>query len=128
MNGIGGRTIEEAQNNMSYQEYYSWKMYRDLRGPMNPLLRLDRAAALISVRTSGGKMLDYMPWAKDPKPLREDSSDIIIVLDKEKILGSYKNVDVSDVNSPRKLVLKKKKELNLEDRKSRILKLKKGRE
>lgn len=36
MNGIGGRTIEEAQRNVSVEEFTMWAQYRNKRGPMNP--------------------------------------------------------------------------------------------
>lgn len=108
MLGIGGNTIEEAQEKMSAQEFFSWVAYRNKRGPLNLGQRIDRIGALISVVHAGGKMEDYMPWSKDDKQIKpiEISEDDIKNIDK----GS--NVEIN-----RKVDIKGRKMLNLQKNK-----------
>lgn len=48
LNGIGGRTIEEAQQKMTYREVVMWEKYRDSRGSLNLGLRIERSVGLLS--------------------------------------------------------------------------------
>ena len=48
MNGIGGRTIAEAQERMSITEYQTWLLYRQKYGGLNPVMRTEWGAALVS--------------------------------------------------------------------------------
>ena len=48
MNGIGGCTIAEAQERMSVTEYQIWLLYRQKYGGLNPMMRTEWGAALIS--------------------------------------------------------------------------------
>lgn len=48
MSGIGGRTIAEAQERISVGEYQTWVKFRNRTGGLNPLLRAEWGAALIS--------------------------------------------------------------------------------
>lgn len=48
MNGIGGRTIAEAQEIMSLCEFRLWLKYRQKYGGLNPIMRIEWGAALIS--------------------------------------------------------------------------------
>jgi hypothetical protein len=48
MCGIGGRTIAEAQQNLSYVEFLDWVEYRRKRGSLNQGMRIERAGALIA--------------------------------------------------------------------------------
>lgn len=43
--GVGGRTIEEAQHNMTYAEFLSWCHYRARYGSLNVGMKVDRAVA-----------------------------------------------------------------------------------
>lgn len=45
MNGIGGRTIAEAQENMSYPEFMVWCKFRRKRGSLNTGIRVETALA-----------------------------------------------------------------------------------
>lgn len=47
MNGIGGRTIAEAQQNMSMVEARHWAQYMRRHGGLNIAERVEQAAALI---------------------------------------------------------------------------------
>lgn len=47
MNGIGGRTIAEAQERISVPEFWQWLKYREKYGGLNPIMRTEWAAALV---------------------------------------------------------------------------------
>ncbi|MCF6672314.1 phage tail assembly protein T [Raoultella ornithinolytica] len=48
MNGIGGRTIAEAQERMSLREFKMWVKYRSKYGTLNVMMRTEWGAALVS--------------------------------------------------------------------------------
>ncbi|PCQ44887.1 phage tail protein, partial [Citrobacter freundii] len=48
LNGIGGRTISEAQERLSFLEFQQWIQYRQKYGSLNPMMRTEWGAALIS--------------------------------------------------------------------------------
>lgn len=48
MNGIGGRTIAEAQERMSLREFQVWVKYRNKYGPLNIMMRTEWGAALVA--------------------------------------------------------------------------------
>jgi len=50
LNGIGGRTVEEAQHRMSYREYIAWIKYMQKNGSINPGRRVDNSLALIAMQ------------------------------------------------------------------------------
>ena len=63
MNGIGGRTIAEAQERISVGEYQTWLKFRNRTGGLNPLLRAEWGAALISsVLANVNKSLKTPPF------------------------------------------------------------------
>jgi hypothetical protein len=43
--GIGGKTVEEAKQNISYAEFVDWCRYRAKWGSLNLGMRVDRAVA-----------------------------------------------------------------------------------
>jgi len=45
LNGIGGRTIAEAQENLSWDEFQTWAAYRGKRGSLNQGMRVETAVA-----------------------------------------------------------------------------------
>jgi len=45
--GVGGMTIEEAQKNISYEEFTRWVKYRNKRGSFNAALRNEHDLAMI---------------------------------------------------------------------------------
>lgn len=49
MNGIGGKTIEEAKERMTYDEFLYWVSYRQKFGSLNPGRRTDLAVARLCV-------------------------------------------------------------------------------
>lgn len=48
MHGIGGKTIEEVQRNLSVPEVMKWLAYRQKRGTLNWGMRIERGAALLA--------------------------------------------------------------------------------
>ncbi|EIC81988.1 hypothetical protein SPM24T3_24201, partial [Serratia sp. M24T3] len=48
MNGIGGRTIAEAQERLSLSEFWMWVKYRDRYGTLNPMMRTEWGAAMVA--------------------------------------------------------------------------------
>ena len=48
LNGVGGKTIEEAQANMSLREFRSWVEYRKKRGRLNVGMRVEYGSALLA--------------------------------------------------------------------------------
>lgn len=49
MCGVGGRTIAEAQQRVSYVEFCQWAQYRAKRGSLNVGLRVERGSALLAM-------------------------------------------------------------------------------
>lgn len=48
MNGIGGRTVAEAKQRLSYSEFLTWIKYRRKRGSLNLGMRVERGSALLA--------------------------------------------------------------------------------
>ncbi|MDW5499861.1 phage tail protein [Serratia proteamaculans] len=48
MNGIGGRTVAEAQERLSLSEFRLWMKYRNKYGSLNPMMRTEWGAALVA--------------------------------------------------------------------------------
>ena len=74
--GIGGKTIEEAQNNISYEEFTSWIAYRNRRGSLHVGMRVENSMALIaqmianryrSENTPAYTIYDFAPHLDEPK-------------------------------------------------------------
>lgn len=66
LNGIGGRTIDEAKESMSHAEFFAWCSYIQKRGSLNFGSRLEHGIALLATvvnRSAGGKarMSDFLP-------------------------------------------------------------------
>lgn len=71
--GIGGRTIAEAQQRLSYTEFFSWLKYRRKRGSLNLGMRIERSSALLAAlyansksKNGGHKIYDFMPHEDEP--------------------------------------------------------------
>lgn len=57
--GIGGRTIEEAQRNVTWDEFTRWVAYRAKYGPLSVARRVEDSLALsmlLQHRQHGGKL------------------------------------------------------------------------
>ncbi len=66
MNGIGGATVAEAKERVSYSEALMWSAFIKKRGSLHTGLRLENGFALLAVminRACGGKQKieDFMP-------------------------------------------------------------------
>lgn len=56
LNGVGGRTVEEAKRNMSYKEFIDWVKYRNVNTTLNSADRLDKQLSLISAKFASALM------------------------------------------------------------------------
>lgn len=54
LNGVGGRTVEEARERLSYAEAVDWADYMRKRGSLNLGLRLEAGFALIAAAINNG--------------------------------------------------------------------------
>jgi hypothetical protein len=76
MNGIGGRTIAEAKQNMSFSEAQHWADYVRRHGGLNIAERVEQAAALIcatGAQLMGNKKVkvaDFIPNREADDELR----------------------------------------------------------
>ena len=75
MNGIGGRTIAEAQQNMTLVEARHWAQYMRRHGGLNIAERVEQAAALICA-TGAQLMGNKKVKVKDFLPNRESDDEI----------------------------------------------------
>lgn len=72
LNGVGGKTISEAINNLSFAELTFWRQYRAKRGSFNVGLRVEFAAALLaylyctSHSKTPYKMHEFAPHMDEP--------------------------------------------------------------
>jgi hypothetical protein len=76
LNGVGGRTVEEAKERMSYAEALQWRQYLERRGTTHLGMRLEAGFALLASsinRALGGKasIEDFMPHADPPDSLAQ---------------------------------------------------------
>ena len=73
LNGVGGKTIEEAQARMTMLEVKKWAAYRAKRGSFNIGRRVERGAALLAAlfvnsKTKHGDfdIYDFAPHEDEP--------------------------------------------------------------
>ncbi|MGM0927522.1 MAG: phage tail assembly protein T [Pseudomonadota bacterium] len=79
---MGGRTVAEAQQSMSYAEFCRWLAYRRKRGSLHPGLRGDRQAALLAMLyinahkkkgSQATKLHDLLPHEEEPPISMEEA-------------------------------------------------------
>lgn len=82
MCGIGGRTIAEAQQRMSWKEFVRWSKYRQMRGTLNLGMRLERGSALLASmyanrhrdkNTPAYDLYDFAPHHEQPEATLEEA-------------------------------------------------------
>ncbi|HID8735253.1 TPA: phage tail assembly protein T [Klebsiella variicola] len=61
MNGIGGRTIAEAQERMSLREFQVWVKYRNKYGQLNVMMRTEWGASLVASVLANINKAKYTP-------------------------------------------------------------------
>lgn len=73
MNGIGGRTIAEAQARMTFPEFMLWCKFRGKRGSLNQGMRIESAVARFASFYGNGRagkkvfsMEDFAPHMDEP--------------------------------------------------------------
>jgi hypothetical protein len=78
LNGVGGRTIAEAKERMSYAEALGWYAYRKKTGPFNAASRVEWSLAQVCTlicaaaglkKKGGGEfaITDFIPYAEEPE-------------------------------------------------------------
>jgi hypothetical protein len=82
LNGVGGTTIAEAKERMSYAEALAWSQYVRKYGSLHLGRRLELGFALITTALNnayGGtaKIHDYMPHYEPPEATVEDVMKIL---------------------------------------------------
>jgi len=80
--GVGGWTVEEARERMSFAEAQAWVGYIEKYGPLHLGMRLEYGFALIATvinHAMGGKasIEDYMPHRKQQSGTLEDVMKIL---------------------------------------------------
>ncbi len=85
LNGIGGRTIEEAKRSLSYTEAVSWIAYVRQTGTLNFGTRLEQGFALLATvlnRAHGGKaeFSDFLPNREPAVEIAEATPQDILSL------------------------------------------------
>jgi hypothetical protein len=71
--GVGGRTVAEAKERLTYAEAVAWEAYRRKYGTLNVGLRLEIGfgqllAAVANALGNKADPLDYMPHVPRPEP------------------------------------------------------------
>ncbi|WP_025371818.1 phage tail assembly protein T [Advenella mimigardefordensis] len=72
MNGIGGRTIAECREKLSYQEFLLWCAYIDKHGSLNIGDRIEHSSAIVAAVNANihskkkHKITDFMPHFEAP--------------------------------------------------------------
>ena len=70
LNGIGGNTLEEVQQNLSLVEIQKWSLYRKRRGSLNWGMRMEAGFAMLASMyvnahrkkgTKASSIHDFMP-------------------------------------------------------------------
>lgn len=82
MHGIGGRTIVEAQERMTYAEFTRWVAFRNKRGSLHPGMRTEHAGAMITAmlasvnsKKGGYRITDFMPHMEEPPVSLEEAME-----------------------------------------------------
>lgn len=84
LNGIGGRTVEEAKERVSDHEFANWCAYIRKRGTLNLGTRVEMGFALLAMVTrnsAGGKskIEDFLPKREEGGPM-DDMHGLLAVL------------------------------------------------
>ena len=77
LHGIGGSSIAEAKENLSYDEVIAWSHYIRKRGSLNWGMRIEQGFALLAFlfsRVNGGmqEIEEFMPHADKQEASLED--------------------------------------------------------
>ena len=82
MHGIGGRTIAEAKDRISYSEFRVWAAYRQRRGSLNTGLRVEQGLAMLASLYANARrkegtpafdLFDFAPHLDRPELTLDDA-------------------------------------------------------
>lgn len=80
LNGVGGRTIAEAKDNMTVAEFNQWIVYRQKRGSLNLGRRIEQAVGISSSLlaslngSKNHKTMDFMPHEDKQQSAQQEIS------------------------------------------------------
>lgn len=84
MHGIGGRTIKEAKENLSYDEARLWMKYRAKNGSMNTGQRVEYSGAILATmysnvhsKNGGNTVYDFAPHHEEPETSLEEAMKLL---------------------------------------------------
>ena len=80
--GVGGCTVSEAKERITYEEALAWSAYMQKRGSLNVGMRLEYGFALLAAMINnalGGKatLRDFMPHAEPQQGSIEDVMSLL---------------------------------------------------
>lgn len=80
---IGGHTVGELQEKITWREYMLWLAYRTKYGPLNPVRKYDLGFAVLNAQLNnmfGGKAKwkDFIFWGKDDKQDDEEPKELTL--------------------------------------------------
>lgn len=85
--GVGGRTIEEAQQNLTHREVIDWIAYRAKFGPLSVQARQERIAAaqmhhLNTIHGGKAKFEDFMIFSQLDEAAQPEATvdDVLMML------------------------------------------------
>lgn len=92
LNGIGGNTIREAKENLSFGEFVEWRKYIAKRGSLNTGRRLEAGFGLVSTvinNAHGGKakLSDFMPYESKVEDKEGTLEDVMGVISSVAVRG-----------------------------------------
>lgn len=81
MNGIGGSTIAEARQRLSYREFMTWVKFRHKRGSLHPGMRAEQGFAMLAAMYANAnwkgewRQYDFAPHMDEPPVSLEDAME-----------------------------------------------------
>ena len=84
LNGVGGKTIEEAKESITHDEFLDWIDYRNRHGSLNVARHLEWGIGLLAMilhnahYKSQKKHSDFMPHYREPETTIEDVFSILV--------------------------------------------------
>jgi hypothetical protein len=97
--GVGGRTVEEAKRNVSYDEFIRWCQFREKYGSLHVGMRVDRAIArglalyVNSLSSRKVKPQDFSPYDQARSSVDVDDPEAMYALLKGVANGNTRDTD-----------------------------------
>lgn len=81
MNGIGGSTIAEARQRLSYREFMTWVKFRRKRGSLHPGMRAEQGFSMLAAMYANAhwkgewRQYDFAPHMDESPVSLEDAME-----------------------------------------------------